>query len=149
MKIYISLLACFLLSACATTKQPVPVTINETPQSAVSAAMADAAYSNLEWEKSEQFYLQLLKESPNNAHFWYRLGNIYSSTNRNHEAIVAYNQAIKLDPQNPHPWFNLGMVQLKQSAYTFNAMQSQLTQSNPMNARARDVLDGIMRLLNE
>ncbi len=149
MKLYFFIFACLLLSGCATTKPAVSVASNEFPRTSVTAAMADAAYSSSDWEKSEQHYLSLLELTPDNGHFWYRLGNIYSSTNRIHEAIVAYNQALILDPQNTYAWYNLGMVQLKQSAYTFNAMQSQLTQQDPMNNRARHILERIMGLLNE
>ncbi|NNE37734.1 MAG: tetratricopeptide repeat protein, partial [Gammaproteobacteria bacterium] len=111
----------FLLSACATLDQPAPEQVNKTQDSIATAAMADAAYLRSDWEASERLYIKLIEAAPDNAMFWYRLGNIYSSTNRNNAAVIAYNESLKFNPADPDVWFNLGIVQLKQSAYTFNS----------------------------
>jgi tetratricopeptide (TPR) repeat protein len=136
-----------LISACATIESPRKDPPIETQGSRITPEIADAAYLRSDWDESEQLYIELVSLFPYNAQYWYRLGNIYSSTNKIQAAIVAYNQSLTLDPASATTWFNLGMAQLKQSAYSFNALQSRVTQDEPLNERAGKILEGIMKIL--
>ena len=149
MKKNLFLMVLCLLTACATTNQTGPGSATSIANSLATATMAHDAYSRSDWEESERLYVKLVEISPDNPLFWYRLGNIYTSMNRINAAIIAYSQSLKSDPTNPNVWFNLGMMQLKQSTYTFNQMQAQDLPESPLNERSKEILEGILKLLNK
>ena len=149
MKIILTVLALCVLSSCATIENRTSQLAIEPVESANLINQADAAYKQSDWSESEQLYIKLARDYPRNGLYWYRLGNIYSITNRTDAAVVAYKKSLRLKPADPEVWFNLGMIQLKQSAYTFNSMQVQLSPDNPLNEKAQKLLDGILELLRQ
>jgi len=76
---------------------------------------AEIAFDNQEDAKAEQLYKGLIKQAPNDAENWFRLGNLYARTNHPDQAVEAYQHALMLDGNNPKIWHNLGVVRLRQA----------------------------------
>ncbi|MFW5640455.1 MAG: tetratricopeptide repeat protein [Thermodesulfobacteriota bacterium] len=51
-----------------------------------------------------------IRQRPDNAEAWIRLGNLYFDTGRYNEAVNAYERAVELDPNNPDVWTDLGVM---------------------------------------
>jgi len=76
---------------------------------------AEIAFDNQEDAKAEQLYKGLVKQAPNDAENWFRLGNLYARTNHPDQAVETYQHALMLDGNNPKIWHNLGVVRLRQA----------------------------------
>ncbi len=76
---------------------------------------AAIAFDNQEDAKAEQLYKGLVKQAPNDAENWFRLGNLYARTNHPDQAVEAYQRALMADGNNPKIWHNLGVVRLRQA----------------------------------
>jgi len=47
----------------------------------------------------EEYYLKMLKQDPENAWIWNRLGNAYYKGGRADLAVVAFEESVKYDPR--------------------------------------------------
>lgn len=134
-----------LLGGCATLQPTTPQTpaqdLFETERS------ASAAYEKSDWQESEKHYKVLVEKNPDQAQYWLRLGNIYARTNRPDMAVVAYREALVRDTKLTNAWFNMGIIQLKQSAYSFNEMQLHVDPDDPVAAESKKLLEGILGLI--
>jgi tetratricopeptide (TPR) repeat protein len=110
---------------------------------------ADAAYLNDDLVASERDYETLIKELPEIALNWFRLGNIYVRTNRPAAAIGLYREAVLRDPTYAKAWYNMSIVQLKQTAYSLNEMLLYTEKDDPMYKRAKELLDGIQSIIKQ
>ncbi len=108
---------------------------------------ADEAYWKEEWEAAEQDYQYLANALPDDAEPRFRLGNVYARTDRLDAAVKAYHEALAIDNTNSKIWHNLGIVQLRQASNTFREMLVYTDPSDPLNLRARDMLDTITRAM--
>ncbi len=68
-----------------------------------AAAEAEAGVRILQLE-------DFLKENPDNAEAWVRLGNIFFDTDRFNDAIDAYERSLELAPGNPYVLTDLGVM---------------------------------------
>lgn len=57
---------------------------------------------------AEEHILQLLKDRPDDAYLWNRLGNLYQKGNRPELAVSVFEHSIKLDPKQVESHFTLG-----------------------------------------
>ena len=110
---------------------------------------ADQAYLNDEFADAERDYEILIKELPEIALHWFRLGNIYVRTNRPAAAINLYREAVIREPTYAKAWFNMSIVQLKQTAYSLNEMLLYTDKNDPMYSKAKGLLDGIESIVNQ
>lgn len=110
---------------------------------------ADAAYRNGELDVSEKDYLTLIKNSPEKALPWYRLGNIYARTQRPEAAIGAYRQALLRNPRYAEAWYNMGLTQLREAARTFNEMQAHTESGAPLSDEGKRLLRGILEIIKQ
>jgi tetratricopeptide (TPR) repeat protein len=76
----ISIFASYLLCASIVSSAQAPAT------PAIDSE-ASQAYSQQQWDKSEQLYGQLAQSHPGDAHFWYRLG-VSARAEKHYEAAV-------------------------------------------------------------
>ena len=110
---------------------------------------ADIAYQNDDLETSEKHYELLVKEMPEEAMHWFRLGNIYVRTNRPYTAINLYREAVIRDPKFAKAWYNLGLVQLKQTAFSLNEMLLYTEKTDPLYSKAATMLEEIKAIIKE
>ena len=108
---------------------------------------ADAAYSKDDLVTSEKDYQILVKEMPEIALHWFRLGNIYVRTNRPYAAMDLYREAVVRDPKFAKAWYNLSIVQLKQTAFSLNEMLTYTERTDPLYSKARAMLEEIKAII--
>ena len=108
---------------------------------------ADAAYQNEDWKTAEKEYLYLAQNIPSEIEPWFRLGNIYARTGKLDAAVSAYREALVKDTNNSKVWHNLGIVQLRQATNTFNEMLAYTGPNDPLNQRAKQIVDTIDNLM--
>ena len=108
---------------------------------------ADKAYQAQDWPTAERAYSQLSEKVPKQVEPWFRLGNIYARTDRLDEAVVAYRKALLRDSKNGKIWHNLGIVHLRQATTTFIDMLENTREDDPLNDRARYVVNAISQIM--
>lgn len=81
---------------------------------AIDAAAAEA-YAQGRHADAAEGYLQLVRERPQDAGYWYRLGNALVNTGAFDDAAVAYLRAVAIEPGNARAWHNLGVVRVQQA----------------------------------
>lgn len=139
------------LSACAVqpNQQVLPIK-NESEFSTIDLhKTADEAYDRSDWTKSEEYYEKLVNLVPDLPLYWYRLGNIYTYTNRIDDAVIAYRQAITLTPTDADLWLNLGLAHMKQATQSFNAMENNVDSNNPSSIKGKKLLEEILKILEQ
>jgi tetratricopeptide (TPR) repeat protein len=138
------LLICFCLGGCTTITETLePQAIIEPYDLSSVQNEADEAYQNNDFTRAEELYTKLAKDIPSEKSYWFRLGNIYARTNRPDTAILAYREAVLRDPEYVNAWYNMGILQLKQSANSFNQMQQFVKEEDPLSIKGKKVLDAI------
>lgn len=108
---------------------------------------ANIAYVNNDLVTSEKNYEILIKELPEEAEYWFRLGNIYVRTNRPQEAMSLYREAVLRDPQFAKAWYNMSIVQLKQTAFSLNEMLIYTDKQDPLYSKAATMLEQIKSIV--
>ena len=154
-------LACLVvlsvLSGCERTTKPVdpqPTSSMKTQpvesdavDPAQSLALAEAAYEAKDWQTAERHYVAVTKRIPDEAHPWFRLGNIYARTERPDFAVRAFKEALVRDPQLSKAWYNMGLVQLRQSANSFLQMRTHTPENSAQRARADAMYQTLIEFL--
>lgn len=114
-----------------------------------SAAAAREAYEARDWRTAERHYAVLAKEIPQEAEYWFRLGNIYARTGRPDLAVRAYRETLVRDADFAKAWFNMGIVQLRQAANSFLKMEIHVAEDDPMRVQAGRAYRSILEILDE
>ncbi|MGO2366098.1 MAG: tetratricopeptide repeat protein [Pseudoalteromonas sp.] len=107
---------------------------------------AEAAYLAGHLDMAEGLYRQLIKEKDNYAPAWFRLGNIYTRSNRLDGAISAYQRCIQLDNTHEKAWYNLAIARMRQSTEVLIEAQKHLEDSSPAKAQMDELFIQLMRL---
>lgn len=110
---------------------------------------ADIAYKDNDLVTSEKNYEILIKELPEEAEHWFRLGNIYVRTKRPYAAISLYQEAVIRDPKFAKAWYNMGIVQLKQTAFSLNEMLIYTDKQDPLYSKAATMLEEIKSIVEK
>ena len=110
---------------------------------------ANTAYSAEDWDAAEKAYRELVEKVPAEAENWFRLGNIHARRQKYNEAVVFYREALVREPGHARAWHNLGITQLRVATMTFMEMQNYTEAGDPAAARARQIVDGVTRMLEE
>ena len=108
---------------------------------------AQVAYQNEDWKTAEIAYLKLTEKVPAEPEPWFRLGNIYARTERLDAAVAAYRNALARNSESGKIWHNLGIVHLRQATNTFREMLEYTDENDPLNARAKNVINSVTHLM--
>ena len=111
--------------------------------------IANTAYDNEQWEDVIKYYTKLMNHISNDAEIWYRIGNAYAHLNQTKLAIEAYQNALAITPRNSMILHNMGITQLKESTKTFLKVNEYTDDNDPLNIRARHVINAISSLLHK
>ena len=111
--------------------------------------ISDTAYDNAHWEDVIKYYTKLMNHTPNDAKIFYRIGNAYAHLNQTKLAIEAYQNALAITPRNSMILHNMGITQLKESTKTFLKVNEYTDDNDPLNIRARHVINAISSLLHK
>jgi Flp pilus assembly protein TadD len=112
---------------------------------------ADAAnaYEKEDWRTAEKRFKTLTERVPGEGEFWFRLGNVYARTHRPDEAVAAYKEALVRQNVNSKTWHNMGIVYLRQAANAFTQMLQDANTQDPLFARAMDLNEAVLKILND
>ncbi|MBN8923857.1 MAG: hypothetical protein BGP10_08295 [Rhodanobacter sp. 68-29] len=80
---------------------------------------ADQAYVQGNLAGALSGYQSLTHAMPQNADFWFRLGNIYARLDRSDEAVDAYRHTLSIEPGHAKAWHNLGIIRLREAEAAF------------------------------
>ena len=127
-----------VLSGCAT--------IGEHKDIYALSKEAEIAFDNQEDAKAEQLYKGLVKQAPNDAENWFRLGNLYARTNHPDQAVEAYQHALMLDGANPKIWHNLGVVRLRQAWASLIQAENLTPPDSNLYGETRDLVKALGNL---
>ena len=105
----------------------------------------EAHLSRKDWAAAEVLYAELVTLLPQNAEYWFRLGNCYTRTGKPDEAVVAYREALVRDPELSKAWYNMGLVQLRQSVNSFQ----QMSQYAEAGSKQRQIGESVYRAILE
>lgn len=142
LKVIAWLLLSVILAGCATTKpstRRLADVINTQDQ-------ADAAYHANDMQHAAALYLQLTKMVPQEADYWYMLGNAYVRTQEPDKAVQAYEQAIARNPNHTRAWHNLGIVRMRQAMAAFVSSASTAKPDDPMYRVSNDLANELARI---
>lgn len=126
------LLVGLLLAGCSAT----PLTKSPTQRLNRVLTMqqdAETAYRSNDMERAVALYLQLTKTIPQEADYWYMLGNSYVRTQQPDRAVDAYQQALARNPNHTRAWHNLGIVRMRQATAAFASSASTAKAEDPMH----------------
>lgn len=76
---------------------------------------ASQAYASGDMRHAADLYAAIVKQVPDDADAWFRLGNARFRLQQPEEAVAAYERAIQIKPDHARALYNLGVVRLKQA----------------------------------
>lgn len=139
------LFAVALLSGCATA----PESTQHSPQlSDVLTTQKDAenAYTAGDMDRAAKLYQQLTTMIPQEADYWFMLGNTYVRMQEPDAAVTAYQQAITRNPNHARAWHNLGIVRLRQAEAAFVSSASTARDGDPTRGLSSQLAEDLARI---
>lgn len=107
------LLTLIVLGGCASSPSArLRTTIDQQQQ-------AGQAYADGKLMQALSGYQALTATHPQNADFWFRLGNVNVRLERPDDAVVAYQHVLQIEPSHAKAWHNLGIIRLRQAEAAF------------------------------
>lgn len=129
-----------MLGGCASSNQQRD---NEDGKSKINLLVlennAQTAYQSGQLELAEGLYRQLLSHRQNYAPAWFKLGNIYTRTNRLDAAVNAYQNCINSDREYAKAWHNLAIARVRQATDILIEAQNHLV----VDSGAKERMDGL------
>lgn len=104
---------------------------------------AEAAYHLGNFDTAATLYQHLTRLIPQEANYWYLLGNTYVRLQQPDLAVQAYQQAILRDPKHARAWHNLGIVRMRQAEAAFVSSASTATVADPMHEVSSHLADAL------
>lgn len=141
----VMLLGAALVAGCATSSTAAKTSTPERRLADVLTTQhdADAAYHAGNLDTAATLYLQLTKLIPQEANYWYLLGNTYVRMQQPDLAVQAYQQAIMRHPKHARAWHNLGIVRMRQAEAAFVSSASTATVADPMHDVSSHLADAL------
>lgn len=107
---------------------------------------AEQAYQAGQLEMAEGLYREVLSHKRDYAPAWFRLGNIYTRTNRLDAAVNAYNNCISSDKEFAKAWHNLSIARIRQATDILIEAQNHLIVDSPAKNKMDQLFLQLMRL---
>jgi tetratricopeptide (TPR) repeat protein len=141
----VAVLVSVLLAGCSAT----PLT--KTPTQRLNRVLtmqqdADTAYRSNDMEHAVALYLQLTRMIPQEADYWYMLGNSYVRTQQPDRAVEAYQQALVRNPDHTRAWHNLGIVRMRQAMAAFASSANTAKAEDPMHGISTQLANELSRI---
>jgi hypothetical protein len=137
------LMLCVMLAGCGIMKTS---RTQKLDNALATQEQADAAYRANDMQHAAALYLQLTKMIPEEADYWYMLGNAYVRTEQPDQAVQAYQQAIARDPNHSRAWHNLGIVRMRQAMAAFVSSASTAKPGDPLREVSTQLADELGRI---
>ena len=107
---------------------------------------AETAYRANDMQRAAALYLQLTRMIPQEADYWYMLGNTYVKTEDPDRAVQAYQQAITRNPNHSRAWHNLGIVRMRQARAAFASSASTAKEGDPLHDMSTHLADDLAHI---
>lgn len=111
--------------------------------------MAERAYHQGDYARAADLYAGIVEAMPDQAEYWYRLGNAYARQGLDQEAALSYRQSLALDSSNARGWHNLGMMHLRLANEAFGAGEKRGSKRARAHAENRRLAEATTRILND
>lgn len=139
-------LAIILTHGCSTANAPKSAAQENNIDLLVLEGNADTAYKSGHLELAEGLYRQLLSYKKDYAPAWFRLGNIYTRTNRLDAAVNAYQNSISSDNEHAKAWHNLAIARVRQATDVLIEAQNHLVVDTAAKDRMDQLFLELMRI---
>lgn len=140
------LVLALLLAGCAATTHKPEQALDQVLQ---QQRQAEAAYRAGDMPLAVALYQKLVKAVPNQADYWYLLGNAYVRLQEPQQAVQAYQQAILYQPKHARAWHNLGIVRLRQAEAAFVSSAGTADPQDPMHDLSAHLADELAKVGRE
>lgn len=97
---------------------------------------ADSAYAKRDWHTALDAYKTLTQSVPDNAAYWFRLGNCYARLDQPNPAADAFRAALQRNPHIAPAWHNLGSVLLKQAQAAYRQAAAIAKPDDPLRQKS-------------
>ncbi len=142
----IIVVALALLAGCATSTPARPAAAGDLVE---MERMAEQAYARGDFARASDLYAGVVEAMPDQAEYWYRLGNAYARQGLHQEAALSYRQSLALDASNARGWHNLGMMHLRLANESFLAGEKRGSQRARAHEENQRLADATSRILDE
>jgi tetratricopeptide (TPR) repeat protein len=152
-----SAVACMLLAAACATHGPARGPVPQDHPSKANGKLAqfigkeqeaDKAYTAGDMARAAQLYAELLKTTPDEAEYWYRLGNAHFRLQQPDEAVADYGRALQINPAHARAWHNLGVVRMRQAQAAMIASAANAKGDDPLHDSSKVMADRITDIFN-
>jgi len=140
MKMKLAWLCCMALAGCSSTPARHAAKLDSVLQ---TQQQADQAYTSGDMAGSIALYRKLTEAVPQEADYWYRLGNAYARLQQPDQAVDAYQQAIKRNGAHARAWHNLAIVRMRQAQAALIVSVSSAAKNDPIRAQSDQLLKAL------
>lgn len=131
------------LAACASAPAPRGVNVDLV----ATEQLAEQAYRQGNYVLAAKLYVDIVEAMPDQADYWYRLGNAYAQQGLSQQASLSYQQSLALDPGNARGWHNLGMMHLKLAHEAFDAGEKRGSKRARVHEENRRLAEATSRVM--
>lgn len=139
------LLGAGLIAGCGSVSSATKMSAPEQRLSNVLTTQhdAEAAYHAGKLKVATTLYLELTTLVPQEADYWYLLGNTYFRMQQPDLAVQAYKQAILRKPDHASAWHNLGIVRMRQAEAAFVSSATTAKRTDPLHDVSSHLADAL------
>lgn len=140
MKMKLAWLCCLALAGCSSAPARHAAKLDSILQ---VQQQADQAYTSGDMPGSIALYQKLTEAVPQEADYWYRLGNAYARLQQPDQAVDAYQQAIKRNGAHARAWHNLAIVRMRQAQAALITSVNSAAKDDPIRAKSDQLLKAL------
>lgn len=111
------------------------------------ASEAYSVYKKGDYPEAVRQYEFLTSKVPDDANFWFYLGNSYLKNKQPRQAEMAYENAIIRDVKLSKAWYNLGLLHMQEALKVFIDMQTHLSQDDPIRKAGEKKMDHLLEVM--
>ena len=132
-----------LLESCAShDSKPYQVSFEQ-----VESAMA--SYGQGDYDEAIRQYEFLTSRVPEDANFWFYLGNAHAKNKAPQKAVMAYQNALLRNKSLGKAWYNMGLLQTQLALRTFIEMTENVPENDPARHLGQEKMNGLLDLLEK
>jgi hypothetical protein len=140
MKMKLAWLCCLALAGCSSAPARHSAKLDSILQ---VQEQADKAYTSGDMAGSIALYQKLTDAVPQEADYWYRLGNAYARLQQPDQAVDAYLQAIKRNGAHARAWHNLAIVRMRQAQAALITSVATAAKDDPIRNQSDQLLKAL------
>lgn len=136
---YLTCLLCMFLAGCSAVGA-------RTEHALADRAAADQAYAKGDRAAALREYENFVRNAPEDAVAWTRIGNLHLIADQPEAAIAAYQVALRITPDDVEAMHNLGVIRLRQAQAVMQAESAARPAGDPQKVRLDCDLKRIMSI---